>query len=134
MPLKSRLSIAAKGAVLWVLLALSLGILPALVQPNEITLAVPWVAAGMGILGAVAHAAVSLVKPKLEQAATTTAAIAVIAITLVLGFSYWILGTPRQGLPSPGTSDYELALLLVVAPMTLLSWVVLRLAGLRSAA
>jgi hypothetical protein len=134
MQLKSRLAIAAKGSVLWVLLALALGILPALVQPNEITLAVPWVAAGMGILGAIAHSAVSLIKPNLEHAATTTAAVAVIAIALVLGFSYWILGTPRQGLPSTVASDYELALLFVVGPMALLSWVVHRLVGLRGAA
>ena len=134
MPLRTRFEVAAKGAVLWVLFGLALGLLAAMVHPTETTLAVPWVSAGMGILGAVAHVAVTLVKPSLEQSSSTTASIAIVSITLVLAFVYWVVGVPGSSLGGIIKRDYQLILLLVVAPMVLLSWLVLRLVSPRGAA
>ena len=88
----------------------------------------------MGILGAVAHIAVSLAKPRLEQSSSTTATIAIASIALVLAFAYWVVGVSGQNLGSIIARDYQLILLLVVAPMVLLSWLILRLVGPRGAA
>ena len=88
----------------------------------------------MGILGAVAHVAVTLVKPSLEQSSSTAATIAIASIALVLAFVYWVVGVPGLSFGGIIERDYHLILLLVVAPMVLLSWLVLRLVGPRGAA
>lgn len=89
-----RFVLAAKGAVIWVLLACLLGIVPALIESNDATLSIPWVAAAMGLAGAVGHITVSLAKPHPEYMWSTALATAAVSSSLALASPIGSLACP----------------------------------------
>jgi hypothetical protein len=129
-----RLVLAAKGAVLWVLLACLLGIVPALIEPSDATLSILWVAAAMGLAGAVGHIAVSLAKPHPEHMRSTALATAALSSFLSLALAYWFVGMPSVHEQGAIWQEALRASVYVILPMVVLSFAVLRLVAARSAA
>jgi hypothetical protein len=134
MPQSSRFSVAAKGAILWVLLACLVGLVPALVNPSDAALGLPWIATGMGVAGAVAHVAVILVRVHPSRFLSTAASIAMLGSLLALSFMYALVGVPELEKPSACFSEISRAMLFVILPMVVVSAAVLRLLRGKSAA
>jgi len=60
----SRLPYSAKAAILWVLIATALGLVPFVFAPNTATFGLAWVGAALGLLGALSHALIALLAPQ----------------------------------------------------------------------
>ena len=129
-----RFVLAAKGAVIWVLLACLLGIVPALIESNDATLSIPWVAAAMGLAGAVGHITVSLAKPHPEYMWSTALATAAVSSSLSLALAYWLVGVPSIHEQGAIWQETLRAGVYIIMPMVVLSFAVLRLVAARSAA
>jgi hypothetical protein len=125
----SRLSVALKGAILWVLLCSVLGLLPWLVVRNDATASIPWVAAAFGVIGAASHAAVVSIKSEPLHLKSSVAAITGLCSAAFLALTYWIVGPISEPV-------HELAhiLAIVVAPAFAVSYAVLRLQRRQGAA
>ena len=116
------------------LLACLLGIVPALIEPNDATLSIPWVTAAMGLAGAASHITVSLVKPHPEHVRSTTLATAALSSSLAIALAFWLVGAPA--LQEQGVIGQQAlrAAVYIILPMVVLSVAVLRLVAPRSAA
>jgi hypothetical protein len=134
MPRSDRCALAAKGAVLWVLLACLAGLVPALLVPNDATFSLPWLAAGMGIAGAFAHVVVVLTAANPSHTLHTGAAIVALGSLLTVSLAYWLVGSPALDKPSLVLSESLRALVIVVVPMALVCTAVLRVLLRKSAA
>jgi hypothetical protein len=130
----SRLAFAAKGAVLWVLIAVLLGILVALLTPNDVSSGMVWVGAGMGVIGALSHAFVCLLKRPPYNLAGTATMVWVLSSALTLVLAYWIVGLPTLRPPSAAVEESLRAAATVLLPMAGVSALVVYLLRGKSAA
>jgi dolichyl-phosphate-mannose--protein O-mannosyl transferase len=129
MPPANRLSIAVKGAILWVLLSCTLGLLPWLVVPSESTSSIAWATAAFGVIGAASHLLVIAVKSEPFHLRTSVATVALLCCTFFLVLVYWISGTPSEPL-----RELFRILAFVALPAVVISYSVLRVLRWQGAA
>jgi hypothetical protein len=92
MPRTPRLAFAAKGAVLWVLLSTLLGLVPVWLRPDHVTFSIPWLAAGLGLVGAGSHVVVALYFSERFSLAGTAAKVWCLAVSCTAVTSFAVLG------------------------------------------
>ncbi len=129
MPPASRLTVALKGAILWVLVSCALGVVPWLVVPNGATSSIPWLAAAFGVIGATSHALVMAVKREPLHLRTSVAAVTCVCCSVFLAVAYWISGAPSGPL-----QELFRVLVYVAVPALALSYSVLLVLRWHSAA
>ena len=130
----SRLAFAAKGAILWVLLAVAFGCIAALATPDYLTLRLPWLAARAGIAGAIAHVTVTLLKPDPNEFIRTALCVSSLGCFLVLLFIHWVAGTPSFSEPGAVALEMLRTLGIVLPPLAVVCLLVLRMLRRKSAA
>ena len=94
----------------------------------------PWVAAAIGILGGLAHFLVAMMKKNPESLMTSGAAVAVLATTFTLVTVYWISGSTAPTEPWSLAKEALRLLVYVLAPIIVISYLVLRVLVAKSAA
>ena len=130
----ARFQLGIKGAILWVLAMVLLGVLLAVSVPGEATMGLPWVAAAIGLLGGLAHFLVAMIKTNPENLMTSGAAVAVLATTFTLAAAYWISGSTAPTEPWSLARETLRLLVYVLAPIIGISFFVLRVLLAKSAA
>ena len=130
----ARFKLGAKGAVLWLLAALLVGVLATALFRGEATLGLPWIAAAMGVLGGSAHFLVAITKAHPDDIKSTVAAVTVLATTLGVLALYWITGSKLPTQPEALAAEALRVVGYLLLPIGATSYLVLRLVLGRSAA
>ena len=129
-----RFKLGAKGAVLWVLAALLVGVLASALFRGEATLGFPWIAAAVGLLGGLAHFLVAITKAHPDDIKSTVAAVTGLATALAVLALYWITGSRLPTQPEALAAEAFRAVGYLLLPIAVTSYLVLRLVQAKSAA
>ena len=130
----TRFKLGAKGAILWVLASVLVGVLIAGLFPGDATLGFSWIAASTGILGGLSHFLVAMLKTDPESTWSTVVAVTLLATTFTLLAVYWVSGSFAPTPPAALGAEALRVVGYVLAPIAGISYLVLHLARARSAA